>query len=82
MRIKIDEMIYNHNQSREKGTPKMNIKSFARLCYKDQTDNFMSYYHYIRKLNDDKAEFVRVHDLYNFALNLDCDVNDLVGFKK
>jgi hypothetical protein len=81
MRLKIDEMIYRKNESRTKGVHKINMKSFARLCYKNQTDNFMSYYNYIRALNDDRAEFVRVHDLMNFAINLNCDINDLIGFK-
>ena len=55
MRLKIDEMIYRHNESWAKGTKKMNMKSFARTCYKIQTDNFMSYYNYMRALNEDKG---------------------------
>lgn len=82
MRIRIDEMISRYNENRDKKTPKMNLKSFSRNCYKNQTDNFMSYYNYVRALNDDRAEFVRVHDLWNFALNLNCDINNLTGFKK
>jgi hypothetical protein len=82
MRLKIDEMIYRKNESRIKGTPKLSMKGFARLCYKNQTDNFMSYYNYVRALNDDRAEFVRVHDLFNFAFVLGCDINDLTGFPK
>jgi len=82
MRLKIDEMLYRHNERRDKGTPKLTTKGFARLCYKNQTDNFMSYYNYIRALNDDRAEFVRVHDLANFALVLNCDINELTGYTK
>lgn len=80
MRLKIDEMIYRYNENRAKNKPKMNVKTFAKACYKDQTDNFFSYYNYIRALNNDNAEFVRIHDLINFAFILGCDMNDLTGF--
>jgi hypothetical protein len=83
MRVKIDEMLARFNEkNRPKGAPKLNMKDLARLCHKNQTDSIDSYYNYIRKLNDDQAEFVRVHDLYNFALTLGCDINELIGFKK
>lgn len=82
MRLCIDEMIYRKNESRTKGTQKMNLKSFAKACYKNQTDSFYSYYNYIRALNNDNAEFVRVHDLMNFAFVLGCDINQLLGFPK
>lgn len=81
MRLKIDEMIARKNGNRKTGDSKMNLKTFAGACYKGQTDNFLSYYNYIRNLNDDKADFVRVHDLWNFAIVLGCSINDLTGWK-
>jgi hypothetical protein len=82
MRLLIDEMLFKHNHEREKGTPKLTMKGFCRLCYKNQTSDFMSYYQYVRRLNDDRAEFVRVHDLMNFAFVLGCDINQLIGYPK
>jgi hypothetical protein len=82
MRLKIDEMIYRYNETRPKGIKKLNLKTFAKVCYKCQTDSFFSYYNYIRLLNNDRAEFVRVHDLTLFAFVLGCDVNQLTGFNK